>query len=300
MGRVVGTVTSTISRERGEPVPGVLVHLPDVPLSTTSGSDGRFELPIAPAGVHHLRAELLGCELVSRRIEVPSGGTTRLDLKVVQPVIELDGLVATTASREVDHAAHTYSIERLDIEEHGAASRRSIADLIRSRFPGVKVVEGSGLSGEEVSIQLRGPTSIAGSHEPLIVVDGVLTSGGLVDINPEDVVDIRVLKGAAAAAEYGSRGAGGVLEISTQAQAEERDSVAWDPPHVVVDGRLVGENFNELGAAAVETAKLITGAAAGVLFGRWAQQTGVVSITTRDRFDERGGDSDRRCVLRAR
>jgi TonB-dependent SusC/RagA subfamily outer membrane receptor len=106
------------------------------------------------------------------------------------------------------------SVTRADIEKMQFAS---IEDLIRSRVPGVQIVR----QGGELLIRMRGPSTIVGNPEPLVVVDGVPLSQGtggmaLASISPSDVEQIDVLKDGASAAIYGSRGANGVIVVRTR------------------------------------------------------------------------------------
>ncbi|MDH5589657.1 MAG: SusC/RagA family TonB-linked outer membrane protein, partial [Gemmatimonadota bacterium] len=94
---------------------------------------------------------------------------------------------------------------------------------LQSKVAGAKVVQGSGLPGSEPSFQLRGPTSITGSQTPLLVIDGVITNGGIADIDPADVESMEIVKGAAAAALFGSRASAGVIQITTRTGAHLRD-----------------------------------------------------------------------------
>jgi len=101
-------------------------------------------------------------------------------------------------------------------EKLRANSPRTVADMLVGRFPGVEVRQ---LSNGSVSIRIRGSRSFRSNEEPLIVVDGIpQQSGGqsLMDMSPHDVESIDVLKDAAASAVYGSRGANGVILISTR------------------------------------------------------------------------------------
>lgn len=217
-GTVSGTVTIVGGREG---VPGVRIHVPGLTLSGVTDDQGRFQLGPVPAGRHEIRAELVGCRPVSWILDVPPAG----DVAVQQ--LWLDGPAVTAARGSVAagvasatrETALPFTVEWLDREQLAYDPARTIADLIRGAFPGVKVVQGSGLPGSPVSIQFRGPGTISGSQEPLVVVDGLITGGGLDDLDPYDVERVEVLKGSAAAAIYGARGQAGVIEITTKSGA---------------------------------------------------------------------------------
>ena len=129
-------------------------------------------------------------------------------------------------------------------------------------------MQGSGLAGSQISIQFRGRRSISTPQEPLVVLDGVITGGGTIDINPRDVEDILVLKGSVASAHYGSRGQAGVIEITTR-QGGTR-ARARREPSVIVDGVLSPNGLDEIDTAEIESMELVGGAVARLLFGRGA------------------------------
>lgn len=292
-GAVSGRVLSTVASERGEPVPGVTVRLAELRRTGISDEGGRFELTGVPAGAHELRAELLGCLLASRTVEVRADETSQVELRVSQPVIELPGVVATGIAAEAPPGERPYAVGEVDVAERAGHPGRSIADLIRGEFPGVRILE-RGQAGGEISIQLRGPTSISGSQHPLLVIDGIITSGGFVDLNPRDVAHVRVLKGAAAAAEYGARGEAGVIEVTTIQGAGEAVGVTKGPV-VVVDGELSERGLGPVDSERIQDLEMLTGARAGVLFGRAAEQRGVLRVTTKAAA-ERDREGLTRCI----
>lgn len=216
-GVVQGTVV-ILGGEEG--VPGVQVTLPALGLATFTDESGHFRLERVPAGVYDLGAELVACAGITLPVAVTPASATSVSLVLDGPAVTRPGVmvaVGTGVATPRNLVPFTVeSLERADIEHDPG---RSIADLIRGAFPGVKVVQGSGAPGDRLSIQLRGPRSISGSQEPLVVMDGVITSGGLEDLDPYDVERIEVLKGAAAAALYGARGHSGVIEITTKRPA---------------------------------------------------------------------------------
>ena len=117
----------------------------------------------------------------------------------------------THEARDVTAAVNSASGEKMR-----ANSPRTVADMLVGRFPGVEVRQ---LPNGSASIRIRGSRSFRSNEEPLIVVDGIPQHGGsqsLMDLNPRDVESIEVLKDAAATAVLGSRGANGVIHVSTR------------------------------------------------------------------------------------
>ena len=110
----------------------------------------------------------------------------------------------------------TGAVASMSAEEAGKQKHATVADMMEGRFAGVEVLR---LPGGLVSIRIRGQRSFMGGNEPLYVIDGVPAStgpGGGLDINPDDIKSIEILKDAGATAAYGSRGANGVILITTK------------------------------------------------------------------------------------
>jgi TonB-dependent SusC/RagA subfamily outer membrane receptor len=212
-GAVAGSVTLG---EAGAGVPGARIRIPALELERTTDADGHFRFDAVPAGKHLIEADMVGCQSGSWTVEVPAG------LKAVH--LWLDG-PAVAALRErvtagqaaaVPAAELPFTVDRLERKDLERGAARTLADLLRGKFPGIKVVQGSGMPGEPISIRFRGPTSMAGDREPLIVVDGLITEGGVDDLDPRDIERVEILKGSAAAAVYGARGEAGAIEITTR------------------------------------------------------------------------------------
>ncbi|MCA9737441.1 MAG: TonB-dependent receptor plug domain-containing protein [Gemmatimonadota bacterium] len=212
-GVVSGSVTTVHEREG---VPGARVTLEGVAVAAQTDVDGRFRLSDAPAGSRELRVELVGCVPLATEVDVRATAPVTLTILVDGPALRRDARLRQRADQEGER---TFTVERLERSEMERDPARSIADLIRGAFPGVRVVQGSGAPGAGLSIQLRGPSSINAEQAPLLVVDGIITGGGLDDLDPNDVERIEVLKGAAGGALYGARGQAGVIEITSRSAA---------------------------------------------------------------------------------
>jgi TonB-dependent SusC/RagA subfamily outer membrane receptor len=212
-GTVAGSVTLG---DAGLGFPGVRVRMPGLALEGLTDAEGMFRFDSIPAGAHELRADVVGCQSGAWTIQVPAG-LTSLHLRLDGPAVAaLREMVAAGTASAVSEAELPFTVHRLERNELDHTSARTLADLIRGRFPGIKVVQGSGQPGERISITFRGPESISGSRAPLLVVDGLVTEGGLDDLDTRDIQKIEMLKGSAAAAAYGARGEAGVIEITTR------------------------------------------------------------------------------------
>jgi len=271
-GAIVGRVSSTVLDPAGEPVSGVAIRILSTGAATLSETSGRFTLGGVPVGRHEIVAELIGCLLAAAWVEVEADKQSTLDFVVHEPAIRLPGLVVGPGDAGVD----AFSVGRMELD--GRRTSRTLADLIRGEFPGVRVVQGSGLPGTEGAIQLRGPRSLSTEGQPLVVVDGMIASGGFIDLNMDDVEAVAILKGAAAAAEYGARGQAGVIQITTRKGV--RTGAVAAGPLVLVDGAWVPGGVAGLETADIQSTELLVGAAAGVLLGRRGFEGGVVSVAT--------------------
>ena len=213
MGSVVGMVTRV---DAGAGVPGVRVRIPGLGRESVTDGEGAFRFDSIPAGRHEIRADMVGCQSGAWTVQVPVGGMA-LRLRLDGPAVAaLREMVAAGGAAAVAEAALPFTVHRLERRDMDHISARTLEDLIRGKFPGIKVVQGSGQPGERISIQFRGPSSMTGGRAPLVVVDGLVTEGGVEDLDPLDIERIEILKGAAAAALYGARGGAGVIEMTTR------------------------------------------------------------------------------------
>lgn len=218
-----GTVTGMVTLHlKGDAVPGVRVRAVGLGRESLTDPGGHYAI-LLPPGTHELRAELVGCAPATWTVRVPVGDA-KFDLVLDGPAatgVDPTVLVNPGTGVATNVTGMPYAVDRLDVGRRGGSSGATIADLIRGAVPGVRVVQGSGVPGASFSIVLRGPESISGRQDPLISVDGIVTGGGLDDIDPGDVESIQLLKGSVATATYGARGQAGVIEIRTKRGAPE-------------------------------------------------------------------------------
>jgi len=201
--------------------------------SAVTDIDGNFSM-LAKNTSNTLTCKYIGF----KNAAVPISGRTVVNIPMAEEAVSL-GEAVVTAKKQVQAGMMniaerdlTSSMVRLDTKEIAELSAASIDDAIQGRMAGVDVVASSGDPGAGMSIRIRGTTSINGSSEPLIVVDGIIleTSVGdfdfsnaseeeysqLLNIATDDIAEISVLKDAAATAIYGSKAANGVLQITTK------------------------------------------------------------------------------------
>lgn len=210
-GRIVGTITS----DAGQPLPGVNVIVVGTTQGAVTGNTGQYTITGVAPGTRQLQARRVGYAPITRPVNVTAGQPVTVDFRLAVQALQLQGVVAvgygTQSRREVTGAVS--SIRSEDITQVVTANP---ADAIKGRLPGVDVASTSFEPGAATNINIRGSRSITASNNPLFVVDGVPITGDLRDIDQGSIERIEVLKDAAATAVYGSRGANGVLLITTK------------------------------------------------------------------------------------
>jgi TonB-linked SusC/RagA family outer membrane protein len=219
-GTVVGSVLDSSTRQ---PLAGAQVHLPARALGALANAQGRFVIPNVPVGTYEIRAELIGRAPASASVTVVAGQNVEVNLLLESRAISLEGVVVTGVAAATPRTQLPFTVEQVVVAPAMVAASLNAGTMLQGRMPGAKVIQGHAQPGEAPSIQLRGPTSITQSQEPLIIVDGVVSRGNLADIDPNDIESIEVVKGAAAASLYGSRAQAGVIEITTRRGADLRE-----------------------------------------------------------------------------
>ncbi len=206
---VTGRVTSA---EDGSALPGVNVVLKGTTTGTVSDTDGNYSLGIPSQG-GVLVFSFIG--LVSQEIEVGSRST--VDVRMSQDVQQLTEVVVTAFGIERNPNELTYVAEKINASDLVRGQQTTAAQGLAGKIAGLQInVQNNGVN-PTTQVLLRGLRSISGNNSALIVIDGVIASqGAFDDLNPNDIADIQVLKGANAAALYGSDAANGALIIVTK------------------------------------------------------------------------------------
>jgi TonB-linked SusC/RagA family outer membrane protein len=213
----VGTVTGTVvDSGNNQPIAGAQVYLPGLQLGALSNAQGRFLIVNVPVGRREIRAELIGRQTESQTVDVQAGQATQVSFLLESRAVSLEGVVVTGVAAATPRTQLAFTVEQVRVDEALVASSLNVGSMIQGKMAGAKIIQGNAQPGEAPSIQLRGPKSIMGTQDPLIIVDGVISRGSLADIDPNDIESIEVVKGAAAASLYGSRAQAGVLEITTK------------------------------------------------------------------------------------
>jgi TonB-dependent starch-binding outer membrane protein SusC len=245
------TIAGKITDAAGNPVPGASILVKGTSHGTTSDAEGNFKLTVTPNSI--VIVSFAGFTARAfRSNELGQNASIRMEEDVAHlDEVVVTGLATTVKRRNLANAVATISAKQLD---EGAPAQTFDAAL-EGKIPGAYINANSGSPGGGISVKLRGVTSVYGNTQPLYVVDGVFvdntaTSAGLnavtlaqsggsptssqdnpssriADIRPEDIENIEILKGASAAAVYGSRAAAGVIIITTKKGRQGRTKVTF-------------------------------------------------------------------------
>lgn len=211
-----GTLTGTvIDGQTDEPLPGVNVFIVDLDRGAATNADGEFTITDVPYGSYTIRATFVGYRRQTVEVDLQSAEQT-VNITLQQDVLGLDQVVVTGVISETAREKTTFSVEQISSENLERAPAVSATSSLTGKVAGVQVVQNSGLPGSGSNITLRGTGSIQGSNQPLYIVDGSILASEPVDLDPQDIANIEVVKGAAAASLYGSRAQNGIINITTK------------------------------------------------------------------------------------
>jgi len=246
---LVGTASSTASAQRrvsgrvtdntGVAVPNATVHVQGTTLSAMSNADGQYALTGVPAGTQSLVVRRIGFHQAAATLGPTA---TTADFQMVRDPLELEEVVVTGQATTVSTQNAANAVTVITAAEVNRVPQPNVENALQGKIPGAVITQNSGAPGGGLQVQIRGSNTVNGAYLPLYVVDGVVINndanqiglnsitgagGGITssqdqqvnrvaDLNPEDIADIQVLKGPSAGAIYGSRGANGVIVITTK------------------------------------------------------------------------------------
>ncbi len=222
------TITGQVLDNNGEGLPGVNVILKGTTTGTTSDIDGNYRLTVPEEG-GILQFSFIG--LKSQEIAI--GARSVIDVTMTEDVETLSEVVVTAVGIAREKKALGYSIEKIGGDKVIQNSEPDALRGLQGKIAGVNITGSSGAPGSSTKILIRGNSSLLGNNQPLFIVDGIpynnndnssfagLTNGSstgsrISDLDPNNIESINVLKGAAAAALYGTRAANGVIVITTK------------------------------------------------------------------------------------
>ena len=215
------TVSGVVKDTHGEAVIGASVIEAGTMNGTATDYDGNFSIIVAENAV--LQISSIG--YVS--VDVKTAGLTTLNVVLEDDAFMLEEVVTTAYGGKQLRSKVTNSIAKVSSETLSAGMHTNPASALSGAVAGLQVIQASGDPTSTPSITLRGGTSLNGSGDPLIIVDGV-QRGSMADINPEDIESMEVLKDAGSTAIYGARAANGVILITTKRGSEGHSAISFN------------------------------------------------------------------------
>lgn len=218
------TISGVITDNANMPVPAVNVKVKGTKISAITDENGQFTISVDEGAT--LVVSSIG--FITTEAKAVDG----LKIKLASATNELEGVTVTALGQSKKNKSIGYATSTIKSEAIVKTASPNVANSLYGKAPGVRVSSTPGGAGA-INIQIRGLNSITGKNQPLIVLDGVpirdgevsnnnywndsrIRSNGLADINPEDIENISILKGASAAALYGSEAVNGVVLITSK------------------------------------------------------------------------------------
>ena len=232
-------ITGTVIDENKLPLPGASILIKGLNIGSSTDFDGNFSLNVPETG-ETLVVSYLG--YMTKELAIGNIVTFNIQLEIDANTLDEIVVVGYGTQRKSDI---TGSVTSVKVDAIAVAQNSTIDALLQGRAAGVQVTQNAGSPGSGVSVKIRGASSLRGNNEPLYVIDGVIissagedaanasadgnsleeTQNGLNGINPRDIESIEVLKDASATAIYGSRGANGVILITTKKGKSGKTSI---------------------------------------------------------------------------
>lgn len=237
------TISGTVTGEDGIPLPGVNVLVKGTAKGVQTDFDGNY-------AIEATRGDVLVFSFVGlKTAEYGIGDNTVIDVVLTADAAQLDEVVVTAIGISRDEKELGYNVQTVSSEEIGNKSNADVVNSLAGETSGVEIISSSGTAGAATFITIRGSASITGNNQPLFIINGmpvasgggdsgtggVQTSSRTIDINPDDIATMSVLKGGAATALYGVRAANGAIIITTKSgknlterRMEFHSSIAFD------------------------------------------------------------------------
>lgn len=231
------SITGKITDESGDPVPGTTVLVKGTTIGTAADLDGNYSISTPQSGV--LVFSFIG--FVSQ--EVAIGNQSIINIKLALDLSDLEEVIVVGYGT-VKKSQLTGAISSVGSKEIGELPITDARQALQGRASGVDVTQAGSKPGAAPQVRIRGRRSFNAGNDPLYVVDNIPVVGGINDLNPQDIVSMEVLKDASATAIYGSRGANGVVIITTKRGKVGKTVISVDSYYGVNSslGRI--ENFN--------------------------------------------------------
>ncbi|HPT22670.1 MAG TPA: SusC/RagA family TonB-linked outer membrane protein, partial [Bacteroidales bacterium] len=217
---ITGTVTSAVEGEG--PVPGVTVFVKGTTIATATDINGKYSLTV-PESATTLVFTYIGMK--TQEIEI--AGRSLIDCAMESDLVNLNEVIVTALGIKREKREVTYQTQKVGNEELSAVQPTRAASSLAGKVAGLQITTQDNGVNPTTQITLRGYRSVTNSNQALVVIDGgISTIAAFDDLNPNDIADVSILKGATAAALYGSKAANGAILVSTKkGQAGQRFTV---------------------------------------------------------------------------
>ena len=216
------TITGKVTDDSGEPLPGVSVFVKGTTIGTVSSLEGTYSISNVPTD-GTLVFSYIGMITQEFKLE----GQTTIDVTLLPDAIGLEEVIAIGYGTE-QRGSITGAISSVSTDDIQELPVTSAGNALQGRAAGVVALQSGSRPGDGVTIRIRGRRSLTADNNPLFVVDGIPYNGNINDINPRDIKSMEVLKDASATAIYGSRGANGVILITTTRGGDMPTTVTYN------------------------------------------------------------------------
>ena len=221
IGMAQTSISGNVIAEDGSPIPGVNVVVQGTATGATTDFDGNFTISAESGDV--LSISYVG--FITQAITLAE--ETTLSITLQESYDQLDEIIVTGYGTR-KKSSLTGAIAKIGGDEIAAIQTTRADDALAGKLAGVFIQNQNGEPGADPKIQIRAASSISGDSNPLVVVDGYPISGSLVTVNPNDIESLEVLKDASSAAIYGSRGANGVILVTTKKGRPGKPSFSYN------------------------------------------------------------------------
>ena len=225
-------VSGTVSDNAGLPLPGVSVLVKGTQSGTQTDFDGKYSIKATPN-------QVLIFSYIGMKTQEAVASSTSVNVKLKDDSVELEGVIVTALGIKRAEKTLGYAVSKVTSDEISRSGEQNVIQALAGKAAGVQIIGSGGTPGASSKIIIRGVNTITGTSDPLIVVDGVpidnstsqTTAGDnpfnanlsginnsnrALDINPDDIESVSILKGPAAAALYGERAGNGVILYTTK------------------------------------------------------------------------------------
>ena len=225
-------ITGVVKTDFGDPLQDANVFIVELGVSVGTNAAGRYTLTIPADRVRsqlvQLRSRAIGYKADLKPLTLRPGPQT-FDFTLAKDINRLQEIVTTGVTGATEQKKLAFSVAQVGEKDMPVPGSNPLSQLA-GKVAGANIVSATGRPGTAPAIILRGPQSINASgrgQDPLYIIDGVISQGGLQDINPQDIENIEVVKGAAASSLYGSRAGNGVIQITTRSGKNQSEGVRF-------------------------------------------------------------------------